>query len=79
MFGVDVMAPIQLVLTDDVAGVELDEGGQLRHHPCEGDVGEFGVVVAASDVGMNAWEPDLFEVLKCARFDSDKETQGLGW
>lgn len=60
---VDVVAASQLGLAEDVVAVELDEGLELGHHPCEGDVRELGVVVAATDVGVDAWEPDLFEVL----------------
>lgn len=60
---VDVIAASQLGLAEDVVAVELDEGLELGHHPCEGDVRELGVVVAATDVGVDAWKPDLFKIL----------------
>jgi len=62
--GVDVVAPVELVLTDDVVPVELDEGIQLGHHPREGDVGDLSVIVTATNIGVDAWEPDLFEILR---------------
>jgi len=61
---VDVISPSQLRLAKDVVSVELDEGLELGHHPREGDVRELGVVVTTTDVGMDAWKPDLFEILK---------------
>lgn len=40
----------------------------MGHHPGEGDVRDLGIVIAATDVGVHAWEPDLFEILDAHRF-----------
>lgn len=48
---------------EEVGKSHVEEGLELRHHPCEGYVGELLVVVTAADIGVHAGEPDLTEDL----------------
>lgn len=54
---------VETVLCEQIALVEVDERGELRHHPREGDVRYLGILEAAPNVGVHAREPDLFKVL----------------
>ena len=67
--GLEVVGAGVLVLVADVVRVEVEEGLELGDHPGQGDVGDALVRVAAADVGVHAWEPDLAEHgLVVARF-----------
>lgn len=52
---------VQLALPEQIAGVEVQESAQLRHHPREAEVRHRRVGVAAADVGVHAGEPALRE------------------
>ena len=60
--GLVVVGAVVVVAVDEEVRVEVEPGLEAAHHPGEGDVGEVGVVVAAAAVGVDAREPDLFQV-----------------
>lgn len=51
---------VQSVLLQDIVRVEFNEGFQLRYHPCQSDIRNLLIRVTSTDVGMDAWEPNLF-------------------
>ena len=50
---------VQRMLLQDIVLVKLDEGFQLRYHPCQSDIRNLLIRIASTDVGMDPWEPYL--------------------
>lgn len=48
-------------LPEDILRIKIQKAIQLRHHPCEGDIRDCSVGVAAANIGMHAGEPALRE------------------
>ena len=60
--GLLIVGAVVVVAVDEEVRVEVEPGLEAAHHPGQGDVGEVGVVVATTAIGVDAWEPDLFQV-----------------
>lgn len=50
---------VQSMLLQNIVRVKFNEGLQLRYHPCQGDIRNLLIRITSTDVGMDAWEPDL--------------------
>ena len=54
----------QPVLFTKIISIKVEEWAELRHHPRHGDVGEFHVAHATTNVSMSAGKPDLLQILR---------------